>query len=620
MTKDILFVEITPLIVGLLLSLIILTRMKLFSSSGMFFQDIDIVDNNNRERTIVEIGGLAIFPIFLIILCPSLGLPKWLGYDEMSAAKIETSGLRILQLIAGCAILYIVGLKNDIHGTSIKNKFLALLSTTCLFPISNLWITELQGLCGIHNLQFLMGAFLTVVLTMYISESIALLDDIYGMGIGFTTIITSIFLAFCIGYEFILGALVCSATLGITIPYTLLKLFSKRWKKTIIGNAGSYTIGYILSYLTLSLIQQSGHTMPEGMIMIVVGIIIVPMLDVLRMIRQRVKEGRAMLTPDRNQMQHRLIRMGISPTATPFIIIAIIAIFATLNTSWVVMKQNITILLVIDIAIWITMQFGISYLIRKYEEKKNHAIWNMSYGREAWDANVPYETIKRKQKNFGTMGLPKEVILGKELDFIPDGMNGLERNTKRLFDLLVSGFMLLLTSPLSLLSYLLIKFDDGGPAIYSQERIGRFGRPFRIYKFRSMRLDAEKFGPALSHAGGEYDPRLTTVGKFLRAHHLDELPQLWNVFCGDMTFIGYRPERKFFIDQIMEHDPRYSFLYQIRPGVTSYATLYNGYTDTMEKMLRRLNYDLYYLEHRSFWFDIRILWLTFISIIFGKKF
>lgn len=135
-----------------------------------------------------------------------------------------------------------------------------------------------------------------------------------------------------------------------------------------------------------------------------------------------------------------------------------------------------------------------------------------------------------------------------------------------------------------------------------------------------MRLDAEKRGPALSHAGGEDDPRITKVGKFLRAHHLDELPQLWNVFVGDMSFIGYRPERKFFIDQIMEHDPRYSFLYQIRPGVTSYATLYNGYTDTMEKMLRRLSYDLYYLEHRSFWFDLRILSLTFLNIVFGKKF
>ncbi len=135
-----------------------------------------------------------------------------------------------------------------------------------------------------------------------------------------------------------------------------------------------------------------------------------------------------------------------------------------------------------------------------------------------------------------------------------------------------------------------------------------------------MRLDAETLGPALSHANGDNDPRLTKVGKFLRAHHLDELPQLWNVFIGDIAFVGYRPERSYYISQIMKEDPRYAFLYQIRPGVTSYATLYNGYTDTMEKMLRRLELDLYYLKHRSLWFDVKILGLTFLSIIFGKKF
>ncbi len=115
-----------------------------------------------------------------------------------------------------------------------------------------------------------------------------------------------------------------------------------------------------------------------------------------------------------------------------------------------------------------------------------------------------------------------------------------------------------------------MKREDGGPAIFKQERIGRFGRPFYIYKFRSMRLDAEKMGPAL-YRGGK-DKRLTKVGKFLREHHLDELPQLWNVFCGQMAFYWSSSERKYFIDQIMEHDARYVFLYQIRPGVTSYAT------------------------------------------------
>ena len=202
--------------------------------------------------------------------------------------------------------------------------------------------------------------------------------------------------------------------------------------------------------------------------------------------------------------------------------------------------------------------------------------------------------------------------------FIPDGMNGFERNVKRIVDCMIAVILMILFSPLFLICYLAVKSEDGGPAIFKQERIGRFGRPFYIYKFRSMRLDAEKHGPAL-YAGGK-DGRLTRIGKFLREHHLDELPQLWNVFCGDMAFIGPRPERQFFIDQIMKEDPRYRFLFQIRPGVTSYATLYNGYTDTLEKIVRRLRYDLFYLEHRSWGFDFKILFMTFMSIVFGKKF
>ncbi|MDR4000303.1 MAG: sugar transferase [Hallella sp.] len=197
-------------------------------------------------------------------------------------------------------------------------------------------------------------------------------------------------------------------------------------------------------------------------------------------------------------------------------------------------------------------------------------------------------------------------------------MNEVERVTKRIVDFLVALASIIVFSPLFLICYILVKREDGGPAIFKQERIGRFGSPFTIYKFRSMRIDAEKDGPQLF--GHEKDSRMTKVGRFLRDHHLDELPQLWNVMKGDMAFIGPRPERKYYIDQIVQHDPRYVYLYQIRPGVTSYATLYNGYTDTMEKMLRRLDLDLFYLEHRSWWFDAKILVKTFINIIFGKVF
>ncbi len=189
----------------------------------------------------------------------------------------------------------------------------------------------------------------------------------------------------------------------------------------------------------------------------------------------------------------------------------------------------------------------------------------------------------------------------------------------RLRDVIISGFCLILFSPLVLVLAILIKREDGGDVFFRQERIGKGGKPFFILKMRSMRMDAEKDGPQLSN-DSDTDPRLTKIGRFMRTHHLDELPQLWNVFVGDMAFIGYRPERKYFIDQIMEHDSRYERLYQIRPGVTSYATLYNGYTDTMEKMLRRLELDLYYLEHRSWWLDCKVLFLTFVNIVSGKKF
>lgn len=196
--------------------------------------------------------------------------------------------------------------------------------------------------------------------------------------------------------------------------------------------------------------------------------------------------------------------------------------------------------------------------------------------------------------------------------------NRMERFVKRSTDILLSVPCLILSSPLFAIISLAIKWEDGLPIIYKQERIGLHGKPFNIYKFRSMKADAEKDGPNLLEIEG--DTRLTHVGKFIRTHHLDELPQLWNILKGDMSLVGPRPERKYYIDQIMEHDPRYTYLYQIRPGATSYATLYNGYTDTMPKMLKRLELDLYYLEHRSWWFDAKILFKTLVNIMFGKIF
>ena len=239
------------------------------------------------------------------------------------------------------------------------------------------------------------------------------------------------------------------------------------------------------------------------------------------------------------------------------------------------------------------------------------------------------ESLRRLQWRLGGVdslffpkNADKELFAGdKPEEDIPhqDGMSLGGHMVKRGFDIGLSAFLLLLFSPVIGLCALAVKLEDGGPAIYSQERIGRGGIPFQIYKFRSMRVDAEKEGsPALY--SGEEDPRLTKVGRFLRTHHLDELPQLWNVLKGDMSFIGYRPERQYYIDQIMQCNARYRYLFQIRPGVTSYATLYNGYTDSLSKMLTRLDLDLYYLRNHSIWFDLKVLGLSFLGIVSGKKF
>ncbi|MCM1311414.1 MAG: sugar transferase [Roseburia sp.] len=199
-----------------------------------------------------------------------------------------------------------------------------------------------------------------------------------------------------------------------------------------------------------------------------------------------------------------------------------------------------------------------------------------------------------------------------------DGMNSVERCLKRTGDLVGAFLLLILFSPVFLVIYIVQKIENKGPVIFKQERIGKGGKPFKILKFRTMQIEAEQDGvPRLATEG---DKRIDKSGLFLREHHLDELPQLWNVLVGDMSFVGYRPERLYFITQIMEHNPDYALLFVSRPGVTSNATLHNGYTDTMEKMLLRLDMDLDYLRRRSIGLDIKIIVETAFSIIGGKKF
>jgi len=182
-------------------------------------------------------------------------------------------------------------------------------------------------------------------------------------------------------------------------------------------------------------------------------------------------------------------------------------------------------------------------------------------------------------------------------------------------DILISLLALIILSPLILILSVIIRISGKGPVIYSQDRVGKSGRPFVIYKFRSMKYDAETGVPMLS---GTNEERITRIGRYLRKYRIDEIPNFINVLKGEMSVVGPRPERQFFIDQIVIRNPEFRELLRIKPGVTSWGQVKYGYATNVDEMMERLEYDLYYLKNRSLWFDMKILLYTLGTILKGK--
>ncbi|MCK5168388.1 MAG: sugar transferase [Bacteroidales bacterium] len=190
-----------------------------------------------------------------------------------------------------------------------------------------------------------------------------------------------------------------------------------------------------------------------------------------------------------------------------------------------------------------------------------------------------------------------------------------QQQAKQLIDISLSLFSLIVFSPIFIFLAIGIKLTSKGPVFYSHERIGQFGKPFTLYKFRSMFTDAEKNGPALS---SKNDNRITPFGKFMRKAKLDELPNFYNVLKGDMSLVGPRPERKYYIDQIIEKAPHYLHLQKIKPGITSWGQVKYGYAENVEQMIDRLKYDILYIENMSVYVDFKIMIYTILIILKGR--
>ena len=190
-----------------------------------------------------------------------------------------------------------------------------------------------------------------------------------------------------------------------------------------------------------------------------------------------------------------------------------------------------------------------------------------------------------------------------------------QKITKRWFDVIASIFALLFTLPVTLYVAIRIKLTDGGPIFYLQERLGQYGEPFYIYKFRSMRINAEGNGPELTK---ENDDRITHIGKTIRKYRMDELPQFINVIKGEMSIVGPRAERKYFADRIIAFAPHYRQIFKVQPGITSLGMVKYGYASTVEEMVKRLKYDIIYIENMSMMMDFKIMIYTVLTVVYGR--